>query len=236
MRIAGSFALVVVVACSSSGHGTGGVDAGSDSSGSSSGSSSSGGSGSSSGGSQCPSGQTACNGGCCDQGAVCANDGVTAQCAQPCTTNAACPTTGNSCCALLPNGTGACLPPGTYTGQECLCATQTDCHVAANVGCCAPKTNATGNPIGPYVCETLDTSTTAGAYQCCDYGEYGCGAGLCCLFDGNTAGGASQGTSQVCFEPCMTAANCGTGKATCVPVTGGTCNTATDVCAAPAPQ
>ncbi|MGH7296815.1 MAG: hypothetical protein ACRELB_17890 [Polyangiaceae bacterium] len=223
MRVSvGALGIVLIaVACSSSSP-KGGSDGGS-------GSSSGGGAGTDSGGA-CPTGQTACNGGCCDPGAVCADDGVTRQCAQPCTANGGCPSTGNSCCTLLPSGTGACLAPGSFTGQECLCATQTDCRVAAAAGCCAPKTDANMNPTSTYVCKTTSATTgaTAGAYECCNSlaggGQYGCASGFCCLYAGST-----NETSQVCFETCQTSANCG-GSATCVAVGNGKCNGAANVC------
>ncbi len=213
---------IVAPACSSSSSPSGGgPDAGSESGSSSGGSSgSSGGSSGGDSGSQCPAGQTACNNVCCDPGAICADDGITKQCAQPCTANGACPTTGNSCCTLLPSGTGACLQPGLFAGQECLCATQTDCRVGTAAGCCAPKTDANMNPTSTYVCKT----GFGGAYECCN-GQGSCMGGFCCLEAGPT-----NHTSQVCFEPCQTAANCG-GAATCVGIgMNGTCNGAAKVC------
>jgi hypothetical protein len=205
---------VVVPACSSSSSPSGGSDAGSDS-GSSSGGSSGGDSGS-----QCPAGQTACNNTCCDPGAVCADDGITKQCAEPCTSNSGCPKTGNSCCALLPNGQGACLAPGTFSGQQCLCATQSDCYPTTGQGCCAPVVDSNKNPTSTYVCK----SNFGGAYECCQGGS--CSGGYCCLLAAPT-----NNTSPVCFETCQTTSNCG-GMATCVQIgQGGTCpGGATHVC------
>ena len=213
---------VVASACSSSSSPSGsGSDAGSDGGSSSGGSSGgSGGSSGGDGGGQCPAGQIACNNTCCDPGAVCADDGITKQCAQPCTSNSGCPKTGNACCALLPNGQGACFAPGTFSGQQCLCATQSDCYPTTGQGCCAPVVDSNKNPTSTYVCK----SNFGGAYECCQGGS--CSGGYCCLFAAPT-----NNTSPVCFETCQTTSNCG-GMATCVQIgQGGTCpGGATHVC------
>jgi hypothetical protein len=91
---------------------------------------------------------------------------------------------------------GACCPGG----EQCIlgacqipCTTMTDC----TSGCCAPATDANGDPVGPYVCKQNDASP----YACC-YGALNfCGTNYCCIAD-------PQG-NEFCSVACTSSSMCG---------------------------
>jgi len=153
-------------------------------------------------GSACCSAGQACIGGqccsnpcgsqCCSSGSVCVTDTAgNKSCAQSCTSSSQCPAA-SPCCAVLTGGGAACVANGVVTGQQCRCATTTECAS----GCCAPMTDASGNPVGPYVCKPNDGQP----YNCC-FGTTVCGGNYCCVAD--SAG------NQFCSLPCSSSSNCG---------------------------
>jgi len=73
------------------------------------------------------------------------------------------------------------------------CTTGSECPS----GCCAPATNANGDPIGPYVCKQND----AAPYDCCNGILNDCGNGFCCVAD-------PQG-NEFCSAECTSSAMCG---------------------------
>jgi hypothetical protein len=104
-----------------------------------------------------------------------------------CTTGVAC---GSGCCA---NSTEACVMEGGGSAM-CVpgCTRASDC----STGCCAPVADATGNLVGPYVCE--DTA------QCCFATM--CTGSTCCVTDENN--------NEFCAEPCTGSGTCG-GSSSC---------------------
>lgn len=100
-------------------------------------------------------------------------------------TDGGCVTCGMGCCG----SNQMCVNDRCYTP----CTTASDC----TTGCCAPATDTSGNPIGPYVCKQND----AAPYDCC----YGiteiCGNNYCCVADTNG--------NQFCSTPCTSSATCG---------------------------
>jgi hypothetical protein len=84
-------------------------------------------------------------------------------CAIPC---------GSACC----NAGEGCSFAGPTPACVKTCRTASDC----TGGCCAPATNAAGDPVGPYVCK----QGNGGAYGCCGVGG-GCSGAYCCIGDTN---------------------------------------------------
>lgn len=105
-------------------------------------------------------------------------------CARPCGSNCCQPDEG---CALGAGGQGQCVKT---------CATSADCPT----GCCAPATNAQGDPVGPYICKPNDGN----AYDCC-FGVFNtCGEGTCCVAD-------SKG-NKFCARQCLDNSHCGAAR------------------------
>src|SRR5258708_10972616 len=144
-------------------------------------------------GSSCPVAQQ-CNGACCDPGAICIDNHVTKQCAKTCTSNNKCPSA--QCCTLLADGRGACLQPGTVPGgQACRCTTGVEC----GSGACAPAVDATGNPVGPYICKANEGASYTGCH-----GLTTCNWGHCCVAD-------AQG-NEFCAVQCLNSSTCGAAR------------------------
>lgn len=112
---------------------------------------------------------------------------------------------------------GGCGTP-CATGEACsfagptpacvkTCRKSDDCAS----GCCAPATNAAGDPVGPYVCKQTDGS----AYGCCSSVFTTCSGAHCCVSD-------SDG-NQFCARPCTSNGICG--AANCTGYTFGTFST-----------
>ncbi len=98
------------------------------------------------------------------------------------------------------SGCTTCAGACCAAGQACVsgacvavCTTGSDCAS----GCCAPATDASGFPVGPYVCKAND----AAPYDCCNGILNDCGNGYCCVLD-------PQG-NEFCSTPCTTSASCG---------------------------
>jgi hypothetical protein len=163
-------------------------------------------------GSACPDGRPACAGSCCNSASRCVNDGTgTLSCNQTCTASSSCPA-GKGCCTLLADGTGACFANDTVKGQQCLCATGSDCAS----GACGESTDRSGNPTGHLVCVAIDGQPYHGCQS-----SVPCLDGYCCV--------SIEGTSYaLCEEPCHTDSNCGPGH--CATLSSGTCAGAPGVC------
>ncbi len=98
-------------------------------------------------------------------------------CAVPC---------GASCCSA-----GQVCNMGACQNAQ-FCTVKTDCPS----GCCAPAVDATGQPVGPYICKPND----ANAYDCC-YGIFNtCGGIYCCVQDSKQ--------NEFCAAPCSTDGDC----------------------------
>jgi hypothetical protein len=102
-------------------------------------------------------------------------------CATPCGSQC-CPA--NQGCSTDGIGNPTCVPT---------CQTKDDCPS----GCCAPATNAAGDPVGPYICKPNDGQ----AYHCCYGITVNCGANHCCVSD--TDG------NEFCAVPCTSNTPCG---------------------------
>jgi len=146
-------------------------------------------------GQTCISGQCCsapCGTQCCSSGSVCGSDTAgNNSCAQSCTSSSQCPAA-SPCCAVLNNGDAACVANGVVTGQQCRCTGPSECAG----GCCAPMTDTSGNPVGPFVCKLNNGQP----YNCC-FGATTCAGNTCCVADnyGN----------QFCSLPCTNSSNCG---------------------------
>ncbi len=102
-------------------------------------------------------------------------------CAQPCGTK--CCNTGEGC---HDDGSGPTCVPTCTSGSDC------------PTGCCAPSTNAAGDPVGPYVCKQNDGK----AYDCCAGFTVNCQvANTCCVKDGNG--------NEFCAGKCSANTECG---------------------------
>jgi hypothetical protein len=119
-------------------------------------------------------------------------------CAVPC---------GSACC-----GAGQACHTELGSAPQCTqaCEKGTDC----GTGCCAPATNAKGDPIGPYVCKQNDGKP----YHCCNGLFTTCtsdGVTNCCVTDpkGN----------RICAQKCDSNFQCGSAR--CVPYTFGSTTT-----------
>lgn len=88
--------------------------------------------------------------------------GDASTCKIPCASSCCGATEG---CGVDSNGKPQCVKT---------CATGSDCAT----GCCAPATNANGDPIGPYVCK----ENNGQAYNCCN-GFTTCANPTCCVAD-----------------------------------------------------
>ncbi|MHB1843215.1 MAG: hypothetical protein ACYCWW_00090 [Deltaproteobacteria bacterium] len=113
-------------------------------------------------------------------------------CAVSCTGPSQCAAS-TPCCAPLPAGGSACIGNGVFQGQTCRCSVSNDC----SGGCCAPQTDSSGNPIGPYICKAND----AAPYDCCTGFGNDCGSGFCCVAD-------SSG-NEFCASQCTNDSQCG---------------------------
>ncbi len=109
-------------------------------------------------------------------------DGST--CAHPCG-NLCC--TGNDACVMNDGGQPLCVAT---------CKVATDCPTQ----CCAPMTDSTGEPVGPYICKAND----ANAYDCCTGLTNFCGDGFCCVADTNG--------NEFCATECTSSSSCGAAK------------------------
>jgi hypothetical protein len=78
------------------------------------------------------------------------------------------------------------------SGQYCRCSLASECPT----GCCAPGTDSSGNPVGPYVCSLNDGAP----YDCCN-GTQACSGTSCCATDPNG--------SALCVAPCTNDTTCG---------------------------
>lgn len=105
-------------------------------------------------------------------------------CAKPC---------GSNCCTT----TEACSVEGAAPACVPICVTGSDC----DTGCCAPATNANGDPVGPSICKQNDGK----AYHCC--GSVGLG-GSC---EGTNCCSTDAHNNNVCVRPCTTNQQCGAG-------------------------
>jgi hypothetical protein len=129
---------------------------------------------------------------CCASGEVCVDDGTEKTCAQPCSDSSSCPAE-SPCCTLLPGGMSGCLPNNVNATQQCLCTTSSEC----TSGACAPATDASGNPVGPYVCKAND----GGGYDGCHGVFTTCAGNYCCVEDTNS--------NEFCSIECTTDLDCG---------------------------
>jgi hypothetical protein len=130
----------------------------------------------------------ACGTRCCTANETCVTDTNGSSCQQTCAKSSECPSTAQ-CCQVLADGQSAC----TAATDSCRCAVPADCVS----GCCAPMTNASGDPVGPYVCKPDDGAD----YDCCKGLTVRCGADHCCVKDnlGN----------EFCAAACATDSDCG---------------------------
>jgi hypothetical protein len=119
-------------------------------------------------------------------------DGAT--CARPC---------GSACCGA---GEGCGLDGSGQPLCVKTCSTGADC----TTGCCAPATNAAGDPVGPYVCKPNDGK----AYHCCSGIFNTCDTG-CCVSDARD--------NYICATKCTGNDQCG--AAHCVGFNFGTITT-----------
>jgi hypothetical protein len=118
-----------------------------------------------------------------------ANNNLT--CAKLCTSSNQCSAPNNCCTPLKTGSQSVCYAPG---GKYCRCATGAEC----SSGCCAPATDATGNPVGPYVCKPNDGA----AYNCCfGVGTPCSGSAYCCVADASG--------NQFCATQCVNSSMCG---------------------------
>jgi hypothetical protein len=140
-----------------------------------------------------------CGNVCCFGSEVC----VAGACTTACTTNSDCPQTA-PCCAIQANG-GPTGCVNQTEDQGCACATSSDC---ATLGCCAPATNAAGDPVGPYICKPDDGNS----YDCCTGITTTCSGNFCCVKDSNG--------NEFCSLPC-TPGDTTCGAAHCDPFTFG---------------
>jgi hypothetical protein len=118
-----------------------------------------------------------------DSGGDGGGDGST--CAIPC---------GTQCCGA----NQGCANDG-QGGLSCVatCKTASDCPTTK---CCAPATNAAGDPVGPYICKPDDGQN----YNCCTGLTTDCkGSGYCCVVDGQQ--------NQFCALKCSSNTACGAG-------------------------
>ncbi|MGH7434756.1 MAG: hypothetical protein ACRENE_03700 [Polyangiaceae bacterium] len=157
-----------------------------------------------------------CGGQCCSAGEGCFTDTASNKtCVLACTTSTTCPTSA-PCCSpaaegrpVIPAVGSFCLPASSYTGQACRCTTHSDC--TGNV--CAPLVNASGAPVGPYVCKANDGAPYNGCGTC------GCGSGYDCHND-PVAG------ESYCGKSCNVNADCSdSGAECCKPATCANCVT-----------
>ena len=103
------------------------------------------------------------------------------------------------------------------------CGSDTDCKTdAAATGACAPVTNASLHPIGPYVCKPDDGLPYDGCLS------QPCWAGFCCLPLFGAAGSADT-AYPICQAACSIDSEC-EAPATCLPLLSGTCFGGMKVC------
>jgi hypothetical protein len=97
-------------------------------------------------------------------------------------------------CATPCNG-HCCSSAQACSNNTCVstCTTASDC---SGTGCCAPLTNAAGDPLGPYICKPNDGN----AYDCCDGLFTDCSGNYCCVTDSNS--------NEFCALPCTTSSMC----------------------------
>jgi hypothetical protein len=167
-----------------------------------------------------------CGGNCCQGKTACHIDSLgNKNCVPTCTDSLGCPTA-SPCCAYSPAsdaGSGICLPSPTAEGY-CLCSEVEGCtNPALGGGCCAPLTNPTGNPTGPYVCKPTGGASAGAAYYCTSCTAPACASGYCAV----TVGG-----NCICELPCQNSSQCG--GQNCSTLTGGACLGAMGACTAPA--
>jgi hypothetical protein len=144
----------------------------------------------------CSAAQT-CGTACCASTAVCFTDGAgNKSCATLCTDSSQCPTATN-CCTPFTNGQSACLAFGVAQGQACRCTTSAEC---SSGGACAPLTDTTGAPVGPFVCKPNDGAL----YDGCNGLGTTCSGNGCCVQDTNG--------NYFCTTTCTNASMCGNAK------------------------
>jgi len=142
-------------------------------------------------GSCCPAAQV-CGDDCCSEGSVCVEDDLgNKSCAQACTSSDQCSDSA-PCCAVLQDGTSACVANASHGGQ-CRCTTGTEC----SSGACAPATDASGAPVGPYICVPNDGAP----YDGCVGAFTDCAGAYCCVAD-------SYG-NEFCAALCVSSSTCG---------------------------
>lgn len=144
-----------------------------------------------SGSGDCPAAQ-ACGDDCCSAGAVCVEDQLgNKSCAQACTSSDQC-SAAAPCCAVLDDGSSACVADAN-AGDQCRCATGAEC----SSGACAPATDGSGAPVGPYICVPNDGAP----YDGCVGAFNDCAGSYCCVAD-------SYG-NEFCAALCVSDSTCG---------------------------
>jgi hypothetical protein len=143
----------------------------------------------------CPSAQS-CGSACCAVDSICiaSAEGGPGICHQKCTSTGQC-LQSESCCVANCDSGGSCLSycaPMDAGAGECRCLSAADC----TTGCCSPRTDDSGFPIGPYICKQIDFQN----YDCCN-GIGTCSANYCCATDGQL--------NQFCALPCQNSTDCG---------------------------
>ena len=81
-------------------------------------------------------------------------------------------------------------------GPQAECVTGKDC----TSGCCAPATNVSGDPVGPYVCKPNDGRP----YDCCNGIAVSCTSPACCVTDAND--------NSFCAPMCTGNGQCGAAR------------------------
>jgi hypothetical protein len=159
--------------------------------------------------------QTTCGGQCCDistSECVLTDDAGNSGCATLCTDSSQCTGSANCCtptarCTSAADCHSVCLP--YLPGYACRCNSASHCQS----GCCAPATDPSGNPSGPYICRKTDGTN----HDCCD-GTTACRDNHgCCATDANR--------SIICIVQCTSDSSCGAGHCDNYPETpsGSTC-------------
>jgi hypothetical protein len=153
-----------------------------------------------------------CGNSCCSASAVCISDSLgNKSCAEACTDSKLCPSTAPCCDPTMGNG-GACVP--SAPSQTCRCTTGAGCPTT---GTCAPQTDVSGNPVGPYVCKANDGAKYDGCGGNC------LGTGRCPNAPTGYSCFAVTGNS-FCGKGCTADADCGDpGVTCCKPATCGNC-------------
>lgn len=101
-------------------------------------------------------------------------------------------------CSLAGSGHARCVKTCT-TGGDC------------PTGCCAPATNAKGEPVGPYICKPNDGNP----YNCCSGITVTCGADTCCVAD--------ERDNKFCAKKCLDNTQCGEARCVDYSFTWSTC-------------